>query len=122
MTVNFKMIGLRIKELRIQNQMTQADLAERIEVSESYMSRIETAKKQASLESLLRISNALGVTMDCLLSGNQKHDPVEYKSDLTLLINGCTSYEKRIIFEIALATKNSLHTNSWLLNQPSLPR
>jgi hypothetical protein len=30
------------------------------------------------------------------------------------LIEGCTSYEKRIIYEIAVAAKNSLHENRWL--------
>jgi len=114
MSINFKFIGMRIKETRIRNQMSQAGLAERIDMSATYISRIETAKKQASLEVLVRIANVLGVTVDYLLNGNQANDSAEYLTDLTRLIEDCTSYEKRIIYEIASATKKSLLENKWL--------
>jgi len=67
MKLNFNIIGQRVKEIRIQNQITQSILAERINVSETYISYIETGKKHASLETLVQISNVLGVTMDRLL-------------------------------------------------------
>jgi transcriptional regulator with XRE-family HTH domain len=114
MLLNYKMIGTRIKESRLQKQMSQADLAEQIVMSVTYISHIETAKKQASLESLVRISNVLGITVDHLLNGNQTNDPAEYRTELVQLIEGCTSYEKRIIFEIAVAAKKSLFDNKWL--------
>ncbi len=114
MSVNFKIIGIRVKESRIHNQMSQADLAERIDMSVTYISHIETAKKQASLKALVRIANVLGVTVDYLLTGNQANDLAEYRTDLTRLIEDCSSYEKRIIYEIAAATKKSLLENKWL--------
>lgn len=114
MLLNFKMIGRRIKESRLQKRISQADLAEQVDMSASYMSHIETAKKQASLESLVRIANVLGVTVDHLLNGNQANDPAEYRTDLVQLIEGCTSYEKRIIYEIAVATKKSIRDNKCL--------
>jgi len=115
MTVNYWMIGQRVREYRKQNQLTQADLAEQIDMSATYISHIETAKRKASLEALLRISNVLGITMDRLLSGNQTNDTTEYLQDLMLLINGCTSSEKKVIYDIALATKKSLRENKWPL-------
>ncbi len=114
MSVDFTIIGIRVKEYRIHNRMSQADLAERIDMSVTYISHIETAKKRASLEALVRIANALSVTVDYLLSGNQTNDSAEYRTDLTRLIDGCTSYEKRIIYEIAAATKKSLLENKLL--------
>ena len=93
--------------------MSQAVLAERIDMSVVYISYIETAKKQASLETLVRIANALGVTVNHLLSGDQVNDTTEYLTELTRLIEGCTSCEKRIIYEIALATRKSLLQNKW---------
>ncbi len=114
MSLNFIIIGRRVKEYRLQKQMSQANLAERVHMSVTYISHIETAKKKASLESLVRIANVLGVTVDHLLSGNQANDPAEYLTELVQLIKGCTSYEKRIIYEIASATKKSLLENKWL--------
>ncbi len=117
MVVNIKIIGRRVKESRIQKHMSQADLAERIDMSVTYISHIETAKKQASLESLVRIADVLGVTVDNLLNGNQANDATEYRTELAQLFEGCTSYEKRIIYEIASATKKSLLENKWLQNK-----
>nr|WP_319489244.1 helix-turn-helix transcriptional regulator [uncultured Caproiciproducens sp.] len=113
MSINFKIIGLRIRELRLEKQMSQADLAEKIDMSPTYMSHIETAKRKASLESLLRISNALEITMDRLLNGNQTSDSGEYLADLLMLLDDCTSQEKRMIFEIAWATKKCLRDNRY---------
>lgn len=114
MSLNFNLIGLRIKEFRMRKRLSQAELAERIDMSVSYISQIETAKKQASLASLVRIANALEVTVDHMLNGNQTSDPAEYQSDLVQLLEGCSSGEKRIIYEIALAVKKSLMDNKWL--------
>lgn len=117
MSINFKIIGLRIRELRLEKQMSQADLAEKIDMSPTYMSHIETAKRRASLESLLRISNALEITIDRLLNGNQTSDSREYLADLVMLLDDCTSQEKRMIFEIAFAMKKSLRDNRYCYNE-----
>jgi transcriptional regulator with XRE-family HTH domain len=112
--INYIIVGHRVKESRLQKGISQANLAEQINMSVSYISRIETAKKQASLEALVRISNVLGVTMDHLLKGNQTHDTEEYQVDMVRLIEDCTSYEKRVVYEIAVAVKTSLRQNSGL--------
>ncbi len=114
MVLNFKVIGIRVKEARLQKRMSQAVLAERIAMSVTYISHIETAKKQASLESLVRIANVLGVTVNAFLYGNQANDLSEYRTELVLLLDDCTSYEKRIIYEIAFAAKRSIRNNEWL--------
>ena len=51
-SVNHKQIGYRIKEVREQNNFSQARLAEETELSISYISHIENAKRKASLESI----------------------------------------------------------------------
>ena len=44
MDINFKLIGKRIKEVRKQRSLTQADLAELTGMSDPHISYIETAK------------------------------------------------------------------------------
>lgn len=111
MELNFKIIGQRVKELRTLNHMSQAGLAERVDMSVPYISHIETARKQASLKTLLLIANTLGVTVDSLLNGNQANDSFEYVTEITQLLEDCSRYEKQIIYEIALAAKRSLIEN-----------
>lgn len=71
MSVNFKQIGQRVKEIRYAKGMSQAELAEQIDMSVPHISLIETATKKASLSTLILIANALGVTVDALLNGNR---------------------------------------------------
>mgnify|MGYP000228704335 CR=1 FL=1 len=63
-SVNHRQIGYRIKEVRELNHISQAQLAEMTDLSVSYISHIENAKRKASLESVIRIVNALGITVD----------------------------------------------------------
>ena len=115
MNVNFKLIGKRIQEVRKQQAMTQAELAALTDMSDSYISCIETAKKQASLESLVRISNALGITVDELLSGNQLHNPTDYQTDIDLLMEDCSLLERRFIYELISVAKYIIRNNGWEL-------
>jgi len=114
MSVNFKHIGRRVKEIRNAKGMSQAELAEQIDMSVPYISLIETAAKKASLKTLVLIANALGVTVDTFLNGNQTSDAAEYHSDMVYLIKDCNNYERRNIFEVASATKKSLRDSNCL--------
>ena len=106
-------IGYRIKEVREQNNFSQAQLAEETELSISYISHIENAKRKASLESIIRIVNALGITVDELLAGVQLHNPTAYQTDLDLLMAECTENEKRFIYEMVKASIDSMRKNGW---------
>ncbi|NMC12925.1 MAG: helix-turn-helix domain-containing protein [Chloroflexi bacterium] len=54
-------IGERIKTLRIENQMTLADLSQKTNLSISYLSQVERDKTTPSLATIIEIGNALGV-------------------------------------------------------------
>lgn len=118
MSLNYSLIGLRVKEVRKQSHITQAELAEMTNLSISYISHIETSQKRASLESLVRIADALGVTVDELLNGNQLNNPTEYQTDIDLVMADCTQPEKRLMYEIIQATKAILRNNKWMLCSP----
>lgn len=111
MAINYKLIGRRIQEIRKFQEMSQAELAEYTDLSAPYISHIETGLKKASLESLIRIANVLGVTVDQLLNGNQWNDRKQYISEITKLLQDCSGSDRRIIFDMAVALKKSLHDN-----------
>ncbi len=111
--VNHTQIGYRIKEVRKQNNFSQAHLAEETELSIFYISHIENAKRKASLESIIRIVNTLGITVDELLAGVQLHNPTAYQTNLDLLMAECMENEKRFIYEMVKASIGSMHKNGW---------
>ena len=114
MVVKNKLIGERIKELREALKITQAELAASVNVSDSYISLIEHGKKQAGLEIYISIANALGVTLDELLYGNQVNNPAEYQTDMDIILSDCTSFEKKAIYEMSKTLKKLLRENAML--------
>ncbi len=112
MILNYKIIGKRIQEIRLGKCLSQERLAEMCNLSVSYISCIESAKREASLEVLVRLGNNLDVTVDTFLKGYQKHDLISYKTELTSLIKDCSCYERQVICDIATATKKSLRDNN----------
>lgn len=117
MAVNYYRIGQRVKAIRKMKKLSQAELAESVDLSVNYISFIETGKRHTSLEALIRIADELGVTIDHLLYGNQIHDEDTYCAEASELLRDCTQYERNIIIEVAAAAKESLRGNRWL-NKP----
>lgn len=105
---NDKLIGKRIKEMREQLHIKQVELAEGADISTSFLYHVESGSRRPSLSTLLRIVDALGITVDELLCGNQKNDPCTYQTDMDLLLVDCSPREKRLIFHTMRALKESL--------------
>jgi transcriptional regulator with XRE-family HTH domain len=60
-------ISSKIKELRELRRFTQADLGERAGMGAASISHFETGQRTPSLDSLVRLADALDVTADVLL-------------------------------------------------------
>lgn len=58
-----KLIGARIKALRKQAELTQEQLAERVELDARHLSRLELGRHFPSLDSLERIALVLNVPL-----------------------------------------------------------
>ena len=97
--------GNRIKEIRQQNNMTQAQLAEKTELSVPYISHIENGRKYASFMTIIKIAENLGITVDQLLYGVQTNYKFDYESDIDLIMYDCTPSEKEKIFKTIMFIK-----------------
>lgn len=67
----YKDIGLRVRSLREANDYTRDAFAEKIDISTKFLYEIEMGKKGFSVEILYKISKALCVSNDYLLTGNE---------------------------------------------------
>ena len=66
--MDYKRLGERIREERLRLNLTQAQLAEAGDISTTYMGAIERGERSLTLDTLVRLVNRLGVTVDYLLS------------------------------------------------------
>jgi len=66
--MDYKRLGERIREERLRLNLTQAQLAEAVDISDTYMGAIERGERSLTLDTLVRLVNRLGVTVDYMLS------------------------------------------------------
>ena len=66
--------GRRIKELRRKNGITQEDLADRLCITDSYLRKIESGIRSASIETLVDIAFSFHVSLDYLIVGEPTSD------------------------------------------------
>ena len=59
---------MEIREERQRLHLTQAQLAEDVDISDTYMGAIERGERSLTLDTLVRLVNRLGVTVDYLLA------------------------------------------------------
>lgn len=71
----YRMVGSRVRQLRLEQHLTQEQLAERAGISASFLGHIERGSRKLSLDSFCRIARALGCTADDLLpmAGGKLH-------------------------------------------------
>ncbi len=74
--LNYYDLGQQIRAARRQQGKTQEQLAEMTGLAAAFISCIERGKKKASLDSFVRISRALGISLDWLLmtQGDNRFD------------------------------------------------
>lgn len=75
-------LGPRLRAIRQEHGWTLEDLAGRAGMSVSTLSRLESGKRQASLELLLPLTQQLGIRLDDLL-GHRDRDPRVHRTPVT---------------------------------------
>ena len=71
-------IGIRIKELRLKNSLTQEELADRCELTKGYISQLENDLTSPSITTLKDILTALGCSLSEFFSGFDEQEPLSY--------------------------------------------
>ena len=108
MELNYIDIGLRIRNERIRQNVSQQKLAEMADLSITHTSHIETGNTKVSLPSLIKIVNALNITMDDLLCDSIIKAKEVFENDITRELQDCDEKEIRVIAESIKTIKNSL--------------
>lgn len=69
MSVSYKVIGRHIQEARKRMKLTQREVAEKLNMSDTYYGKIERGECRTNLERLAQISVLLNVPLENLISG-----------------------------------------------------
>ena len=108
MAIDYGSIGARIRFNRTQNHLSQERLAELTNLSNVYVSYIERGERAPSLESIINIANALGVSADDLLCDSLIVSHSADDSSEFAILYDCSSEEYAILTRSMQQLKDTL--------------
>ena len=96
--MDYYLFGQKIRKLRNLHHMSQAKLAELIDVSTNYIGQIERGDRKPSLETVVALCNALNTNMDYLLSDSLTLNEDQLTLDILNKLQHLNKDEKRFFY------------------------
>lgn len=110
-----KYIAKKIKEYRLQNGLTQAELAEKIDIGTKQISRLEVGDFYPSLNTFLKIVETLHINLNDFIAQNPKDENKTRLKLINMIYNANNDeidfYDRILTFandEVAEVKKNIL--------------
>lgn len=72
--MDYVALGIRVKNKRLENNMTQEQLAEAVDISAVYVGQIERGDRHMTIDTLVKIANVLQVSIEELLKDSTREN------------------------------------------------
>ena len=106
--ISYYEIGQRIRKFRKAHGLSQEELAEKVGISTTHMSHIETGNTKLSLQVLVDLALALEAKTDELLFYSSPSDKRECAAEISGLIDSCSAAQARLLKEVVFSVKTSI--------------
>lgn len=101
MALDYKIIGERIRKARVESNLTQENLAEKLDVSVAFVSRIECGTTHINLTRLSEICSILGIDEGLILNGVSTGSKNYLSDEFNALLSSCPKDTQKLIYDIA---------------------
>lgn len=101
MALDYTIIGERLKKARLKSGMTQEKLAEKLDVSVAFLSRIERGNSHVNLKRLNQLCAILDVSEAYILNGASTQPNNYLTEDFQELFKDCPPEKLKLIYNIA---------------------
>jgi transcriptional regulator with XRE-family HTH domain len=98
--MNYLDLGKRIRSERLKLNLTQEQLAESVDVSNSYIGQIERGERSLTLDTLIKLTIRLGVTVDYLLKESIELENDNFINQLKQLLDSRNIKEKQMALDV----------------------
>ena len=109
--VDYKAIGRRIRKYRKEKYMTQAKMAEYLNVAENYVSQIERGVARVSLPRLYEMADVLEIDVAQLVSDGSKFGDYQFTSDFDAMIKDWPPDAKDFLLELIACADRKMKSN-----------
>lgn len=110
--MDYSKLGKRIREERKKLNLTQAQLAEAIDISDTYMGAIERGEQSLTLDTLVRLVERLGVTVDYMLSDSVSDSDSNIMNQIKQVIDNQPLERKQMAVNVLRAIFSYFEGNS----------
>ena len=90
-----------MKKARTDKKMTQENLAEQLDVSIAFLSRIERGNSHINLKRLAQVCDILGVSEGYILNGTSSNSSNYLTSEFNDILNSVSPEKQKLIYKIA---------------------
>lgn len=101
MSPDYNVIGRRIRNIRIEKGLTQEELADKIDISIAFLSRVERGTSKINLKRLTQIAELLNVSPGYLLTGSNVSSKDYLRDDFKQVLDRCSPKQQRLIYAIS---------------------
>ncbi|MCL1844097.1 MAG: helix-turn-helix domain-containing protein [Defluviitaleaceae bacterium] len=101
--MDYILLGKRIREERRKLDLTQEQLAEDVNITQPHVGQLERGERGISIDTLISISNRLGVTVDYLLSDYIENEDEYLRQLWVRLVKNRTEKEQEMIINVIKA-------------------
>jgi len=110
--MNYYEIGQRIRKYRKALNLTQEQLSDKIGISTTHMSHIETGNSKLSLPVLVKIAGELAVQTDELIFDKPQINRTAMTDEIVHILNSCSLHDMYVLADVIKAVKISLDKHS----------
>ena len=101
MALDYTIIGERIRKSRIENNLTQENLAEKLNVSVAFISRIECGTAHLNLTRLSEICSIFNIDEGEIINGTSTISKSYLSDEFNELLKDCPKEKQKLIYDIA---------------------
>ncbi len=98
--MDYRKLGRRIREERLRLHLTQAQLAEAVDISDAYMGAIERGERSLTLDTLVRLVNRLGVTVDYMLTDSVSNSDANIMDQFRQIVDSQPMERKQLAINV----------------------
>jgi transcriptional regulator with XRE-family HTH domain len=100
MSFDYSLIGKRIKQAREEQGITQEMLAEKLDVSNAYISKIERGKTPINLDRLSQLCVVLEESPEYILNGTNQLASDYLRNEIIEMLEHCSPEKIKLIMQV----------------------
>lgn len=101
MAVDYCIIGSRLKQARLNAGLTQQEIAEKMNLSVAFISRVERGTSHINLKRLSEFCSILNISEGYILNGVSDKDDKYLYNEFNDILKKCSPEKQKLIYKLS---------------------